>query len=262
MRKIYLEDIDLDTLEEINGVSHKESTLFYDKNTVYKLFDDLTDSERRRKETKVELLGDGNPLPIIIMPQDKIVYGFLNDRFEGYSMDYISDSNTLLKAFTGNKKIHLFLYLINIISQSIEKIHKDPRNIVISDLHAKNIILDKNFNPHIVDIESAKVDGIKNDAIALSLHNYLSNRNLSTNIETTPNTDRLCLLMMTLNILFEKHIDKISQYEYDEKSEQLATLKNMRELIIEIQKSSAIPEVPYIHELIQYSDIFKRSLTK
>ena len=262
MRKIYLENIDLDELEEIGGVSHKESTLFYNKNTIYKLFDDLTDSERRRKETKVELLGDGSILPITVMPKDKLVYGFLNDRFEGYSMDYISDATTLLKAFTENKKMYLFLYIINIVSQAIEKIHKDSRNIVISDLHAKNIILDKNMNPYIVDIESAKIDGIKNDTIALSLHNYLLNRNLYTNIETTPNTDRLCLLMMALNIIFRKHIDKISQYEYDEKAEQIATLKNMRELVLEIQKSSTIPEVPYIHELIQYSDIFKRSLIK
>ena len=262
MRKIYLEDIDFDTLEKISGASHKESTLFYDKNTIYKLFDDLSDSERRRKETKVELLGDGTQLPLTVMPKDKIVYGFLNDRFEGYSMDYISDSTTLLKAFTRNKKIYLFIYLINNISKAIEKIHKDPRNIVISDLHAKNFILDKNFNPYIVDIESAKIDGIKNDTISLSLHNYLSNRNLYTNIETTPNTDRLCLLMMSLNIIFGKDIDKISQYEYEEKAEQLATLRNMKELVLEIKKSSNIPEVPYIHESIQYSDIFKRSLTK
>ena len=34
MKKIYLEDINLDALEEIGGVTHKESTLFYDKNTI------------------------------------------------------------------------------------------------------------------------------------------------------------------------------------------------------------------------------------
>ena len=210
MRKIYLENIDLDALEKISGGSHKESTLFHDDTTAYKLLDDLTDSARKRKETKIELLGDGCPLPITVMPQDKLVYGFLNERFEGHTMPYINDANTLFKTFIGSKKMYLFLYLLNIISQSLEKIHQDARNIVISDLHAQNIILDKNLNPYIIDIESAKIDGIKNDTIALSLKQYLSDRNLYFGIrktETTPNTDRLCFLMMMLSIIFKKHID-------------------------------------------------------
>ena len=266
MRKKYLEDINLDDLPILNSGGHQESTLFHDDTTVYKIFDDLTDSERNRKQTKVELLGDGGPLPLTIMPQDELVYGIFGDRFEGYSMDYIKDAKTLYYAFTREKNyISSFLYIMNIVSQAIKNIHSDPRNIVISDVHADNIILDKQLNPYLIDMESAKIDGIKNDTMPLSLKQYLSNRNLYSQKEqfvTTKNTDRLCLIMMTLGIIFRTNIDKLSLYEFDKKTEQIETLKNMRNLVIEIQKSVQIPEVPYIHELIEYKDILKRILIK
>ena len=43
---------------------------------------------------------------------------------------------------------------------------------------------------------------------------------------------------------------------YDEKAEQLYTLKNLREYIIDIKNSGfGIPCVPYLHEVISEKDL-------
>lgn len=265
MNQIYLENIDLSKLNPVDGTKHKESTLFRDKTTVYKIFDDLYESERQCKQTKIELLANGKTLPITVMPRDVLVYGFLNNRFEGYTMDYIMKSQTLYKAFLNREDIQLLFQILNIISTSLEEIHQDPRNIVISDLHATNIIVDRNLNPYIVDIDSCKIDGIKNEVIPISLKYYLSNRNLyssTDSVETTANTDRLCLLMTTLGLIFNTHLDRISIYEYDEKAEKIDILKNIRELILNIKNSSTIPTVPYFHELNKNSSHPKSKLLK
>jgi len=265
MERIYLDDIDLCRLSEIRGADNKESVLFHDKNTVYKIFNDLHDYERTRKQTKIELLGDGLPLPITVMPKEELVYGFLNNRFEGNTMDYITASKTLYQAFVKNKNLRVLLPLLIRISKSLEEIHSDPRNIVISDLHAENIIVDKNYNPYIVDIDSCKIDGIKNDAIPMTLKHYLLNRQLFRSIdetETTTNTDRLCFLMMVLGLIFNKHIDRISMHQYDEVAERIVMLQTMRELVLEIKKSTTIPEVPYFHEIVKEDDLVLRRTRK
>lgn len=265
MKKIYLEDINLSKLRPIKCAEHKESTLFHDNTTAYKIFGDLSDYKRKCKQTKIELLGDGEPLPMTVMPRDELVYGFLNNRFEGNTMDYISSSKTLYKAFLKNKNVRKLLPLLLTISISLEEIHQDPRDIVISDLHAENIIIDRHFNPYFIDIDSCKIEGIKNDTIPMTLKNYLSNRKIFRGMyetTTTQNTDRLCFLMMILGIMFNKHIDRIPLYQYDEKAERIEVLRIIREIVLEVQKSSTIPEVPYFHEMVKPGDFPIRRLIK
>lgn len=199
------------------------------------------------------------------MSKDELVYEFLDNRFEGYTMDYIPKSQTLYQYFHQNKNVSLLLNVLNTISCSVKEIHQDPRNIVISDLHTENIIIDKVLNPHIIDIDSCKIDGIKNETIPMSLIRYLSNRGLSSlisKVETTANTDKLCLLLMTVGLIFNKHIDKISMYEYDKKAEKIKMLNDLKQLVLEVKRSSTIPEVPYIHELISTTKTLERRLTK
>lgn len=260
MRMIYLEDINLSKLHKIKGTSHQESTLFHDKTTAYKIFNDLEKQARERKQIKVELLGDGVSLPNTLMPKEELFYGHI-DEFEGYTMDYKKRTKTLYQKFLEGRDITFFLDIIYNVSKSYQTIHTDPRNIVMSDVHAGNIIIDKEFIPYIIDIDSCKIDGVRNESIPLSLKYYLQNRNLYTSIkevETTPNTDRLCFFMMVLGIIFRKHIDNIHQCEYDEKTEEIIMLKEIRNLFVEIKKSSTIPEVPYFHEVIKERSYFRK----
>ena len=263
MKKIYLEDINLERFRELNVEPHKESSLLYNKNKVYKIFNDLENEDRYRKQIKIELLGDGIELPNTIMPKEELFYYFIN-QFEGYTMDYINNNETLYKKFLGGKIINMFLDVLYNLSKTYQIIHSDPRNIILSDVHASNIIVDKQFNPYIIDIDSCKIAGFRNESIPLALKYYLQNRNLFTSIkefETTKNTDNLCFIIMILGIIFRKHIDNIYQYEYDEKSEEIIMLKEIRNIFIEIKKSNQIIEIPYFHELIKERNYF-RKLTK
>lgn len=258
MEKLFLEDINLCRLSNIKGTSNVESVLFHDKKTVYKIFNDLHDDKRKRKQQKVELLADGKPLPITIMPKEELVYGIFNNRFEGYTMDYISSSKTLYKAFLKNKRLNILLPLLIAISKSLEEIHSDPRDIAIGDIHVENIIVDKHYNPYFVDIDSCKIANLKDDAIPMTLKYYLINRHLFRSIdetEVTKNTDKLCFLIMSLGIIFDKHIDRITINEYDTLTEKINILKNMRNIFIEMKQSSIVPEVPYFHQIVKESDI-------
>ena len=264
MEKIYLDNINLNRLRKVTGADHSESILFHDKTTIYKIYIILDENKRKRKQQKIELLGDGEPLPITIMPRTELFRSPQIEMFEGIGMEYIK-SKTLYKKLRKTKDIALVLRIIDIVSRSVMKIHQDPRNIAIGDLHVQNIIIDKYYNPYIVDIDSCKIDGIKNDTAPIGLKNYLLNRGLYTSLddlEINPNTDRLCLLIMVLGMLFDKSLDRIPLYEYDKKSEKIETLKHMRELIVELQKSSSIPELPYFHELIQSSDMYTKRLKR
>lgn len=261
MKKIYLEDIDLNELKSISSQEQRESILFHDDTTIYKLFDDLEESKLKRKQQKIELLGDGIPLPSTIMPTSELFYYFPFETFQGYGMDYKKETVTLYQKFSSHITDEELLPILNIISQTLMEIHKDPRNIIISDLHAGNILLDTKNNPYFIDIDSCKIDRIKNDAIPLMLKQYLLKRNLFTSIdlfETTTNTDRLCLILMVLNIIFKKNFDRITLYEYDEKAEQLEILKELRSLITILKISPFIPEIPYLHEMTSLKKNLKR----
>ena len=261
MRKIYLEDIDLSELKPINNQEHKESILFHDDKTIYKLFDDLEESKLKRKQQKIELLGDGLPLPSTIMPTSELFYCFPFETFQGYGMDYKKETETFYQKFSNNIKNEDLIEILKIISHTLMEIHKDPRNIIISDLHARNIIVDSRNNPYFIDIDSCKIDRLKNDTIPLMLKQYLLKRNLFTSIEsfeTTPNTDRLCFLIMLLNTVFKKSFDRITLYEYDEKTEHIEILKDLRSIITLLKISPFIPEIPYLHEIPSLKRELKR----
>lgn len=258
MEKIYFDDINFSYLSKQKGTHNKENILFHNKDTIYKFFVTLLDYERDQKQEKIEILHNEEISPMIIHPKEQIICERLNNRFEGYTMDYIKSSKTLYKAFVKNKRLNILLPILVTISKSLEEIHSSPMNIVISDLNAENIIIDKDYKPYIIDIDSCKISNIKNDSIPTTLKYYLLNRNLFRSIEeteTTKNTDKLSFLMMTLGLIFNKHVDDISMSQYDKVAERIVILQIMREIVLEMKKSTTIPEVPYFHEIITANDL-------
>ena len=258
MGRIDLENIDLRKLQQINSKQHLESDLFHDKEFAYKIFKDLSIYQIIKKERKMELLQDGECLPNVVMPIDKLFY---QNQFRGYTMEYVKNSIPLFDFNKRSKDIGLFLKTLLIVSQSLEKIHQDPRNILVGDLNFDNIIIDKDFNPYFVDFDSCKIKELENETIPAILGSYLLNRNII-KVETTKNTDKFSLLLCTLYMIFKKHIDTVSMYQYDKKTERIETLKNIREFVLEMKKFEKVPEVPYLHEIISSSDIqSKKTIT-
>ena len=258
MAKIDLENIDLRKLHQINSKQHLESNLFHNQEHIYKIFKDLSIYQTMKKQRKIELLKDGENLENVIMPKDELFY---QNEFIGYTMEYIKNSIPLFDFNKRSKDISLFLKILLIVSKSLEKIHQDPRNILVGDLNFDNIIIDKDFNPYFVDFDSCKIKGLENEAIPAILGSYLLNRNII-KVDTTKNTDKFSLLLCTLYMIFKKHIDVVSIYQYDQKSEKIETLKNIREFILEMKKNEKVPEVPYLHEIISPIDIHsKKTIT-
>lgn len=251
MERINLANIDLRKLSQINSSQHLESDLYHDDELVYKIFKDFSEYKIRKKQKKIEILRDGNPLPNVVMPIDDL---FFNDAFFGYTMKYIKNSLPLADFNKISKDIRIFFQILITVSKSVEEIHSDPREIIIGDLNFDNIIIDRSFNPYIVDFDSSKIGRLLNETNPAIIASYQKRRNIK-NIDINQNSDKFSLLLWTLFMIFKKNLADISLYEIDEKAERLETLKNAREFILTMKKSKDIPEVPYIHELISNNDL-------
>lgn len=251
MERIQLNSINFDKLKKINCEHHLESELFHDNKKAYKIFYEYPKYKLVKKERKIELLHDGTKLPHVVTPIDKLD----NDsQFIGYTMKYIYDSIPLYDIKRRNRDRKLLFKIISTISKSLQTIHTDPRNIMVGDLNFNNIILDRSFNPYFIDFDSCKIDGLENETIPAILGGYFQNRNIKIPA-TNQNTDKISLLLSVLDIIFEKDIAYITMYEYDKKAEYIKTLRNMRTLVLEMKKTRKVPTVPYVHDLIEKSDI-------
>lgn len=259
MERIELGNINFGKVYMIKTKYHLESDLYHDNETAYKIFKILPKKQLARKQRKIELLHDGEALPNVVMPKAEI---FSEDFFFGYTMDYIKDSINLGDFTQRSKDINLFFQTLSTISKSVEQIHRDPRKIMIGDLNSNNIIIDKDFNPRFVDIDSCQINGLRNETIPASLALYLKNRSINY-IDTTKESDKFSLLLCSLFVIFKKHVDKISMSDFDEKAEKIETLRNMRTLVLEIKRNQQLSEVPYVHELIASNDLqLKKQLIK
>lgn len=249
MEEIRLTQLKIEKMNSIKSNHHIESTLYYDNDTLYKIFKkDLNSGDLKNKKTKVEILAAGPPLPTVVMPIDQIYY---NRHFSGYTMKYISNATDLYN-FDIKSNPQMFLNILLTISKSLEEIHKDARKIIIGDLSFNNIIVDEQFNPYIVDIDSCKIVGIENETISGLFNEYLCNRKIY-HTYGTPNEDRLSMLLSILYMIFRIDIDNIIMYVYDKIAERSETLQNIRSLILEIKNSESIPYIPYFHEMIPSS---------
>ena len=245
MKMLDIRDIDFEKLKIVNNVISSESSLYYDDELFYKLFDNFSDVSRKRD--KLLLLNDGDNIPNVVIPNILINNG---DILYGCAMENIVDSSTIVKY----RNTDIYSYLLYNVSVSLKNIHNDPRNIVIGDFHFNNIIIDKNYNHYFIDIDSCKIDGILQDRTPNSLVRYLKNRGYF-NTDVCVNTDKLCMFLSIINSLFGKDIDSISMEEYDKKGEELFLLREIRSYILEIKNNSNYSlDIPYLCDVISWDD--------
>lgn len=259
MEIIREEDIDFIKLKRLYCKVNSESIIFYNKTKLYKMFKELSNWQLRRKKTKIELLHDGGELKDVVMPKEQIVNGIY---LSGYTMDNIKNSIPIFDFTSRSKSINEFLNLIYRVSLSLRTIHNDPRNIVVGDLSFSNIIIDENMKHYFVDFDSCMIDKIPMDRIPAILDDYTKKRNIRLR-EINQDTDKFCLMLSTLYTIFRKDIDHVTMTEFDEKAERVNTLKNMREIVLDIKKNgNKIPNVPYIDEVIAKSTLSTKKRIK
>lgn len=240
-----IRDIDFNKLELFNCVNATESSLYFDDELFYKLYNGFLLTKTKKR--KILLLNQGVQLSDVIIPN--ILINNM-DVLCGCAMTYIKDAETLIK-YRNNDIFMLLLYAISI---SLKNIHIDPRNIVVGDLHFNNILIDKNGYHYFIDFDSCMIDGIPQDRLPTCLVEYVNNRG-KFRFDVDTRTDKLCMFLSTINALFGKKIDILSIDEYDEKAEQLYTLKNMRNYFLEVKNNSTtICDIPYMSDFISIND--------
>ncbi len=246
-------------LKPLNPELHSESDIYVKDKTLYKIFNGEGYKPRelssylRKKEKKIEIISELKNFPHVIFPQDKLFK--INGKiklFCGYSMDYL-DSSITLKEASHYLDIKVFIQLLSRISITLKKIHRRGEGIVIANLSFFNILvseIESTLDYFFIDLDGALIGkDLKEDRIALLTKEYSSYRNVRLKINR--NFDRLTFLLYFLESVFEKSIIEVSMYEYDEMSERVNILRDLRNLIIELKKNEGtVPSVPYLHEVI------------
>lgn len=263
---IRLENINFKELERIHCKSNSEARLYTDGKICYKIFwrERYAPWQLIGKYKKINILAKipENSLDSVVLPIDKIINK--KGAMFGYTMKFIPDSQTLM-SFKPEDAL-LVAKILYEVSQSVRKIHQDSRNIIISDLHFHNIILNKKLHHHFVDFDSCSIGGIPNEVAPKFLSSYeqlvdssrcrvlketiRKLKGYAAYTETSQKTDRLCLILATLNYLFGKSIISISESDYDKKSEEIPFLNNMKSYFLYLKKYPKGLEVPYLDEFI------------
>ena len=251
--------IDFNSLSRFNCGYNTEAILYRDDNNFYKFYRNIHSEKVKRKFFKLLILNDGVPLKNVIVPDTLIVN---KELLLGCRMDYIEYSLPLFRFTSVSDSVNKFLNMIYDVSFTLREIHVDSRNIVVGDLNFNNIIFDSDFNHYFVDFDGSMVDGIGADRIPSMFHLYLKNHGIY-KYDINRDTDKLCMMLNTLYMIFSKRIDLVTMDEYDEKAERLETLRNMREFVLKIKRcNNRIPVVPYLDELISSNDFATRNKIK
>lgn len=247
MEVLDIREMDFNKLKLFDDIISTESSLYFDDELFYKFFDSFNKADVNNKRNKLLLLNDGDNSFDAVIPNILINNGNITC---GCAMPNIKDAFPLFKY----RNSGIFILLLYAVSLSLKKIHNDPRNIVVGDLHFNNILVDKNGKHYFIDFDSCKIGNISQDRLPTTLMEYVNNRGkfqFDVNVET----DKLAMFLSTINALFGKKIDTLSIKEYDEKAEQLYTLKNMRNYFLEVKNNGTIIcDVPYMSELISIND--------
>lgn len=272
---IRLKDINFDELERIHCKSNCEARLYTDNRICYKIFlkERYTPWQLHGKYKKIKLLAKTpeNALDSVVLPIDRIINK--KGGISGYTMRFIPDSRTL-SCFKAEDTLLISKVLYE-ISQSVRKIHQDSRNIIISDLHFDNILINKNYQHYFVDFDSCSINGIPNETSPTFLSSYeqlvdssryriiketiRELKGYPAYTETSQKTDRLCLILATLKYFFDKSIISISESDYDKKCEEIPFLNNMKSYFLYLKKYPKGLEVPYLDEFIpEPSKILKK----
>lgn len=251
-RKLNLKNavkITKNTFESDIYVKGKKAYKMYKKLRFYRYPEDLV-----RKKKKAILLEDTTSKQII--KPDAIIYK--DNKLSGIRMDYVNNLGTLYDFSKVFNDVSKLLIVAKNASLGLKEIHKDPVGIVVGDLNFYNIIFDEFLNTFYVDADSYEVGGISASSISKSFFAYCEDRGFIPMGLMEAYFDRFQFIFEFLSLLFGTNIENVTRYQYDELSEQIETLKNLRMCFKLIKKSDKIPNLPYLCDLVSDNDLEKK----
>ena len=260
MKTTRLSSIDFSKMKKLENVISSESTLYIKKTKLLKIYRDLYYCELKKKEQKLEELNKIGKIASVIIPDEKIIS---NDGIiAGCVMQYKKDAIPLYDYKKKHSSFDQYFKIVKDVTATTKTIHE--KGIVIADLNFDNIIFDKNMNHYFVDLDSCSISKITWERLSSLLLGFLNYKNIKvTKSIINTNMDRLSLLLSFLYVIFDTPIQYVPINKYDELSEQIILLKDIRKILIDlISKNEAISEIPYIGDYINTNNNLQLKISK
>ena len=248
--------------KELFNINGSESKIYADNLYIYKIFTMVKKGYLKNKFYKVNILSSLKYFDSGVIPIDNVKDN--NNVFRGYSAEKIQGFT--LKDIYVKRGIYDFLLGIIDSSKKLQDIHSRSERIILADVNCDNIMLrestDNLYTSSIfIDLDNANVDGLKYDRYSGILQRFYKPR--TKNLRISQNTDRLAQLLYLMEYMFEENnpIYELNKYEFDKKSEEMTSLRNMRELITLLQNPKTyLPSIPYLYEILDFEEIKKLKL--
>lgn len=246
MDKIKLSDVDLSSLRRLDNQG-KTSTVYVGNSECIKMLDKLRLSDKQQLLVKLKemdgLCVDGIIFPKTLIMDKGILVGYITDYFDGDCLyDYFTkeryvDANDILRA---TKKASLI----------VKNAH--DKGIILQDISFDNVLIDENGNVRVCDIDSCSYKSNKGHYISGPL-NYYYRYVMHKEPIIGENTDRQSMFLTMLVTMYHRNIKGLS--DYDELSQKIVTLKNLR-YIVQSMFLASNSWVPYLDDVIVDNDHF------
>lgn len=251
MNKIDINEIDFSKLNKLDVESSENTVYLDDKDEkIYKIFLSKDLDLSKKKEENLEALNDIKRNINIVIPENKIMCnGVLIGTIERYIKgDDLRDINHRFSNIYDK-----ILFCLD-MSKTLEEIHKD-----VSDINPGNIRIGEDKKAYYIDILNAGINGSSPLATSKILLNYIRNVKLDTK-NVTKELDRITMMMLIFETLFNKEFYYITYYEYMSRAEKIKTLMDLVSYYEVIRTNQKNIDMPYLHEII--SDCYVKKYKK
>ena len=247
MEIIKYNDLDFSKMKKLTSQG-STSTVYETDNHCIKILDKMTPEEKNLIRLKLQEI-DGLRIDNVLLPT-KFIYN--NHSFIGYFMDRFPNSTNLYDNFDQTDIIdfNAFLKALYKTSEIMRDIHNN--GIILQDFSFDNILIDKNGNVKICDIDGCSYKGYQGAFMSIIITNYygIIFRKI---FDINQELDKQSLLFSMLVFIYGTYINKMKQY--DELVDKSKTLQNIRPIFESLIKDLKT-EIPYLDELIDLSDNF------
>lgn len=266
-----MKTIDVRRIEEMNlrqtMLSGSEASIFCNDQICYKKFKNNDYDYLKDKERKLEFLSSIKDNGDMVLPINK-GYNYDKRVIDGYFMLFYLDAQNLytFSKFLDINGLIKYFMLVNSSSLALKRVHEMDEGIILGDASYQNIIVVKEdgvLKPKFIDIDSALISAVdcQFKITSFLLEDYFGSLGIK-DFDLNRNTDRLTQLLYFLHTFFALDIIDLPSYEYDEKCELSNTLKNLRTQVAELKNVTdynKLPEIPYMHEVLDLEDVYKLS---
>ena len=161
MREINFKNHDIENLTIYNNGGFEGKIYIYSQDMVLKIFEDYLEKvmDIHIKKFKLKKLAEKNMSNDVLISPIHLVN--IDGKFKGYTMPKIDDSITVNNVNDMRKLVRIYRLLF----KNLEYLHEN--NVIAHDIKPENILVDKNKNPIIIDVDSMGVDNIPPDHMGM-----------------------------------------------------------------------------------------------